>query len=1079
MRKTFLKVSLLGALAFSMPLAITSCKDYDDDIESLNNETGSLKTQLSALETALSEAKTEISNAAQAAKNAQATADAAKAEADLAKQEAAAAKAEAELAKQAAATAKAEAISEAIAKVNDLLKSYPTKAELDAALTNYATKEAVQAELNKVASEIAAVDAKLVALDTKVTGQINDLTKFQAAAKTQIKALEEFKALAEKELAKLPGYAERISKLETKISSINKQLTDITGNITALQGQATQNSNDISEIKTKLANVSNDITALQGKVNTIMAALTNRLTSLDFIPTSYVDGIPAIDFSALKYKPLELKSGDKYEVKANAKDITTASAALASFYVHPVTTQLSDIEAKNITLVHKKATSRSSEDLTSVDNDNITLKDGILTIPVVKNATSNITTNTDASINIVSFKVPVKKDDAIDKEQPIVYSEFVRITEQEPFTVEIANAKDKSNHLLSYTDVKAGNPLSLGNSNNAEKTLFYCKWDGQLNLADKIDGCKVVNSQCNSLMNEETLAAYGLKLEYHVFKEKFVDNKDNVTNQQEFVKVSPEGLVQVNEKFSGVKENVIGRTPVITVVLRDIKNNEIVDVAYVAVKFTAHDMDDIILNKAKPIELGEDWLPVNVATAPNNIALGDAEYKLDWEAINKNIYATYGANGISHEKFAKIYTKCDWKVIKIINEKVDGTTEEAKHNAKVGTLNVNFMNPEHTASSEGLTWTMNEDDVKELLPYVKRTYLAEVRLSNEDGLYADAVFYLNATVKLTLPKAGIKSDKNWYNGVYRLEPIIYNSNMTSATTVTYQNMIFDAFVGQNMITPGMPYGKWDVQFTKEQPVKGYSSSSTVVPNINDAQTAGYSLVKDTAQAAQLLWNPDHEAWTNGTFEFADSKQKAHFQLYTSEAGKALVGNDDATATYLNPAGKEVKVASYVKFNQYNTYEVEQITMKIVRPINIATTTADKFYDGVINGSKISTKNLLNITDFHNYKVANVADDANATDEKDRYTQSLWNYYGISNVEFVYNDPYLVEDGKVTRKKMKDYYPSASISPVGNTTAGQGELVFNNPNSKVEKAFVIRIPVKVTYKFGVIESYVDVTINPAK
>ena len=1094
MRKTFLKVSLLGALAFSMPLAITSCKDYDDDIEVLNQETGDLKTQLSALESALATAESEAAAAAQAAaeakaaavaaadaaKNAQATGDTALAEAKNAAAATAAAQTEAQLAKQAAADAKAEAIAEA-------------KAYCDQLMAKAATKE----ELNTLASQVSGIEASLNKLSTELTGEINELKKFETAAKTQIAALEKFQAEATKQLSELATKVSgiqttvdglttsvtdlktRVSDLESKASSILNELNTIKGNIEALQKADKDTQSDISQIKTDLSTASNNISKLNNSLNTVISVLTSRLSSLDFIPASYVDGIPAIDFSALTYTPLKQVSGtDKYT--ADGKAVTTAAAATASFYVHPVTVTKNDIDVKNISLIHKTATSRSTA-LTSVDNANITLVDGILNIPVIKDATSDVTENSDGTINIVSFKVPVPKTEGVDEEQPIVYSEFIRLAEQDPFTVEIANAKDKTNHLLSYAEVKATTPLKAGDNANAEKTLFYCKWDGSLNLAEKIDGCKVVDGKCKAIMNEEALAVYGLKLKYEVYGEKFIDDKDGVTNQQEFVKVSEDGVVSVNEKFSGVKENVIGRTPIIKVMLLDTKNNNnVVDVAYVAVKFTAHEMSDIVINTVdNAIAIGEDWLPVNATTAPDGTKLGDAEFAMTWTQINKDIYANYGSTGISHEDFAKIYKQGDWKVVKTISYKVDGTTVEAKPNAKIGTMNLNFLNPDYVASSESLDWTMTEDDVKELLPYVKRDYIAEVRVTNADGLYADAVFYVKATVKLTLPTAGVKSDINWYNGVYRLEPVIYDSSMVEGTTVSYHNDIFAGYVKNNLINPGMPYGKWDIQFTKAQPVSGFTSASTTVPNTSDAQTTGYLLAKNGTNAAQLAWNSGHEAWTTGTFAFNASNQNAYFTLYTSAVGKELVDNANATATYLNPAGKQVKIASWVKMNKYNIYQVEEITMQVVRPINIATTTADKFYDGVINGSYISTANLLGITDFHGYKVANEADNAAAANEKDRYTQSLWNYYGIENIEFIYNDPYLVENGTATTKKMKDYYPKASISTVGNTAEGQGQLVFNNPDSKVEKAFVVRIPVNVTYKFGTITSYVDVTVIPAQ
>lgn len=76
MRKTFLKVALIGLLVGSLPVGFTSCKDYDDDIEQTNNQVADLKTKLASVETAIAAlpSKADVT-AAQAAAVAQAKAD--------------------------------------------------------------------------------------------------------------------------------------------------------------------------------------------------------------------------------------------------------------------------------------------------------------------------------------------------------------------------------------------------------------------------------------------------------------------------------------------------------------------------------------------------------------------------------------------------------------------------------------------------------------------------------------------------------------------------------------------------------------------------------------------------------------------------------------------------------------------------------------------------------------------------------------------------------------------------------------------------------------------------------------------
>lgn len=1091
MRKTFLKVSLLGALALSMPLAITSCKDYDDDIEVLNQETGDLKTQLSALESALSAAKSEAAAAAQAAQNAKAAADAAAnaaaaaqstgdqalAEAQKANAAAAEAKTEAELAKQAAATAKAEAISEAIAQVNELLKNYPTKADLDKALENYATKEYVQAELNKVASEIAAVDAKLVALDTKLTGEINELTTFKAAAETQIKALEEFKALAEKNLKdladkfdaleiKVDGISTKVGSLESDLLNLNNSLESVKTSLTekiealdtrvkAIEAKLTKISNEIDDIKAKytaedarlaglidsikaeLGTVSSKLAELEGEVSTLRNIITNRLTSLDFIPTIYVDGIPSIDFSAIQYYVQTANSKDKYTTSSTSV-LTSDDKTVAKFNVHPSTVTINDIVKDKVAAVCATAVSRASDPI-SIVNSNITIENGVLAIPLKKLSTANLNDAGSEKINIVSFEVPLAKVEGVDAVAPIVRSEYVRLTEADPFNVKLAvneKAPKRDLHLMAYSDVQTVMANAEAIPTSYPDQTFDCVWDKNLDLTELVNAHKIVNSNCIADMSNEDLAAYGLEIRFHEFKDDVIST-DGETNQQDFIIVEG-NTVKADPDFVGNKQTLIGRTAIVTVELVDVANgrNNVVDHGYIAVRFTAQEKEDIVV--ADVIDLGSDWLP----TANDN-----AEFSMTWQDMNTEVLAKYGADGLSHENFNKIYTSATWEVVS-----VDGVAVAA--GTQIGNLTTPNLLAVNTApSTNSLTWELTEDDVKTILPKTTKTYVAKVTMSDPKGLNANFIFYVQGTVKLEKPTAGTHSPLNWNGDIYRLLPVQYQPEMASTEKVKYLSDIFAGYINNNLIaSAGKPVGTWDVQFNDVQPVTGYSSMATATPDINDGQTAGYALGKSTTKAAELGWNAGHTAWTTGTFPFVNSEQNAYFRLSKNQVGFDLVG-------------KNVKIGSWVKMNNYNIYEVEVIEAQVVRPINVTNVSEKTFTDGEIGGSKIKASSLVSITDFRGYKVAKAAGSG-----ANEYQDELWNYYGIQDPVFTLNDPKLVVNGKET-VSMNSQFPGSSITLDGDN------LVFKNPNSNVETSFVVRIPLTLTYEYGTIESYVDVTVNP--
>lgn len=79
MNKGLLKLALLSMVCASMPMAITSCKDYDGDIDNLHKTDDGLQKQIDQLSEALKGYQGDATNAAAAAAAAaQAAADARK-----------------------------------------------------------------------------------------------------------------------------------------------------------------------------------------------------------------------------------------------------------------------------------------------------------------------------------------------------------------------------------------------------------------------------------------------------------------------------------------------------------------------------------------------------------------------------------------------------------------------------------------------------------------------------------------------------------------------------------------------------------------------------------------------------------------------------------------------------------------------------------------------------------------------------------------------------------------------------------------------------------------------------------------
>lgn len=218
MKKRFFNALILGAVLLSTG-AVTSCKDYDDDINNLQSQIDNLsqletlKTDVATLNTAVAAAKTAADDALKAAQAAQSTAD--------------------KKADAATVTALENAVKEAKAAADKANADLATaKTELQALIDSKASAEDLKKANEKIAAAEQAIEAAKkaatdadAALKQEMTQAIADATKdlvTKAALDTEVKALdakvntlvgdkvaEQMKAL-QKQLEELQGIADKL-----------------------------------------------------------------------------------------------------------------------------------------------------------------------------------------------------------------------------------------------------------------------------------------------------------------------------------------------------------------------------------------------------------------------------------------------------------------------------------------------------------------------------------------------------------------------------------------------------------------------------------------------------------------------------------------------------------------------------------------------------------------------------------------------------------------------------------------------------------------------------------------------------
>lgn len=297
MKKRFFNALLLGAVLLSTNV-VTSCKDYDDDINSLQSQIDKLataeqlKSEIATLSSAVTAAKAEAiaeaNKALEAAKAAQATADkaATKEQLEELRKAVEAADAAAKKAQEDLATAKAN-LEELIAKKAD-------QSALDEANTKIALAQVAIAE-NKAAAAAAQAAAE---------GAKADAAQALADAKA---AIAEAKTALETDIAKKADQ----TALDAAVSRITA-LEDFVGNLEDLKSKSLD-----AVVSEKIAEIVLDASNKE--------SLAGRVAALESLVSSMEDGSIALNIQGLQESLDELKKEAEAIIGAYSAMVTNVS----------------------------------------------------------------------------------------------------------------------------------------------------------------------------------------------------------------------------------------------------------------------------------------------------------------------------------------------------------------------------------------------------------------------------------------------------------------------------------------------------------------------------------------------------------------------------------------------------------------------------------------------------------------------------------------------------------------------------------------------------------------------------------
>lgn len=488
MKKNFVKVVLLGALAFSTTVSFIGCKDYDDDIdgvkESITATNSDLSTKATALEASiasLKSAQTDVTAAiAKATDDAEKAALQAKADAiasSLADMTAIKTDLTALISSNTSnittLTQSAKGIEERLTSVEKGLGS------IQKTLVGYTDLVETVGKLQSAMTRIEQIDNSLQTLSTEVQQALGDIAEQKKALEIQDSTI--------KNLETLTGtHSEELSAVQDKIKDL---LANIETQKVALDKAASKDElaavqNAVDTNKTLIEGLSANIDKINAKINTLSSFFLSMITSIIIDESSAKDielstykynGDTKIFGEGLKGEPVTFTKGQTYttESKAILIQVSPSTADIESGML-----SILKSDGENIDSYLEKTVTPYEEALTASTATRATSKGGIFAVNLKLKENYNETNFEKATKNtensLYRFAIAAKKTETESSTERVVatpYSFTFKTSSPNPLT-EITECKINETG-ASSADIELGSTFKVKFKGNVNIYASY------------------------------------------------------------------------------------------------------------------------------------------------------------------------------------------------------------------------------------------------------------------------------------------------------------------------------------------------------------------------------------------------------------------------------------------------------------------------------------------------------------------------------------------------------------------------------------------------------------------------------
>ena len=1101
--------------------SLTSCKDYDDDIQNNTEQIQKLSSEVSDLTSALNACKTECQAAIQQTVT------------DLTSQIAAA---KAELQKAVDAKADAEAVSklaERVAELETKLVARVTALETQVGTINKSIEDlqaAVDQKLDKSDFEAfkkaydeavatytvwkGNVNDKLAALekaDEKIKTEFNDSLSARDLAikdlKQQLEALNNFfGAIEGSDLQQtLKNLEDRLTKeanekyatLGERVDSVAKVTKATMDKLDATNGRIDELSKDLNENFVTITKLNEDIATLTTLIN-------RKLTSLVLKPAFYYGGIEAVEVPTMQnYQSYtgknELTLKEVWSTD-NAPKVTISSGGVATYHTNPA---LANLEGYKLDFYGNDPVTRAGiqyvtstydtfDALVAANASNYAA--GLIKVPFTVNYEAVKKTTDGGKTPMIAFQMTRTEKDG----ERTVTSDYamLNITDLKDLILADNATEGKDDHQQQLAD-------------DLQHNHIFGQMEGQVvnDLADEgvqptheiayeesLDLKKIVETHytytntaagtvnADQKMDEGTFDALGLKYEFALI-EYTLSGRSKA--ESEYVTLEDGVVAPVQDELQSAK----GHLPIVRVLLKDSEDN-VLKIGYIKLKIAG------VTEPVQP-QTYEGLVQVTCDGAVfNSVTVAAAEEAL---YTDPRIDMTKEQFEATYQYVASQPAQGGNPILKQ-NAIIDDKFVEVDDDATVGTVTTDGTNFIWTLPTS-VTDTMKVDAAgKNIYPFA--TY---IRYYNRGEL--------NAFVKLIIPAgAMVKPVVTWdmSNKVlarwYKENGKSQDGTAKDLTEIHVNPEVVGQPNAEDLITYDMLNGFLEkkLSFTMNEPfdpkdnVKDFQFKFITKPGVDEWVVYGRSGNSYTLTVSE-----------DGLKLYAKTKNVAKSSNYPevteNEEIATLSGEHNSIVTY-NTKAQEAFLASYDILNKNGHNELAEgetfkayigvqakvcdwqnagkFTVRFLRPVDLNTTSAEPAVDAVDGGYYVDLKELFETP----------------TDWRDQWKDNYWEYYGITTIEAEVEKAFTdAAQPKEKRTALKTGFENKaqieSLATVGNANVQFeyvapdadhkfGRVLYTNNNATIGN-FHIYVPITVTYDWGYKVSMgyacvdVNFTINNAK